>query len=247
MDFNTGGGSGGPDDRPLYGGETGGRPAGGPAPGPVGGPGGEFNLQDPVNSFIGTARNLVLNPVGFFRSIPRRGNFVSPLVFAIVCAIVNGILGGILGFLVSLIFAGDPDFGIGAAFVGLIGSIIFIPIVTVVTLFIGAGIFHLLVLLFVRPANAGFEATFRVVSYASVTQLVSWLAAIPLLGILIALIAAVYATYLNVVGIREAHNTTTGNALLVVLIPVGLLILLGLLIFGAALLVLFSASNQGQF
>ena len=94
MDFNTGGGSGRSDDRPLFGGEAGG-PTGGPERGPVGGPGGEFNLQDPVNSFIGTVRSLVLNPVGFFRGIPRQGNFVNPLVFAVVCALVNGILGGI--------------------------------------------------------------------------------------------------------------------------------------------------------
>lgn len=246
MDFNTGGGSGRPDDRPLYGDETGGS-ARGPERGPVGGAGGEFNLQDPVNSFVDTVRRVALDPAGFFRGIPKRGDFVSPLVFAIVCAVINGVLGGILGFLISLVSYGDPDFGVGAALAGLIGSIILTPVFTVIGLFIGAGIFHLLTLLFVRPANAGFEATFRVVAYTSVTQLVTWLAAIPFLGILIALVAAVYTIYLNVVGIREVHATTTGRAALIVLIPAAVLLLFVLLIFGAALLFIFSAANQGQF
>jgi hypothetical protein len=95
MDFNTGGGSGRPEDRPLYGGETG-RPAGDPERGPVGGPGVEFNLQDPVNSFIATARTVVLNPGGFFRGIAKRGDFVNPLIFAVVCALISALLGGII-------------------------------------------------------------------------------------------------------------------------------------------------------
>src|SRR5918997_5084778 len=63
MDFNTGSSGGRADDesRPLYGGETGG-PAGGPPRGPAGSPGGEFNLQDPVGSFVSTARAVLLNP-----------------------------------------------------------------------------------------------------------------------------------------------------------------------------------------
>src|ERR687885_1294230 len=118
MDFNTGGGSGRSDDRPLFGGETGGR-AGGPAPGPAGSPGGEFNLQDPVNSFITTVRTLVLDPVAFFRGIPRQGNVVNPLLFVVICALVSGILSGIMGFLVSLA-SRSQDFG--GALANLIGS-----------------------------------------------------------------------------------------------------------------------------
>src|SRR5919202_126219 len=101
MDSNTGGGSERAGDGSLFGGETARHP-GGPERGSAGSPGGEFNLQDPVNSFISTVRTLVLDPVAFFRGIPRQGNFVNPLVFAIICALINGILGGIIGLFVSL-------------------------------------------------------------------------------------------------------------------------------------------------
>jgi hypothetical protein len=99
-------------------------------------------------------------------------------------------------------------------------------------LFVGAGILHLLVALIVKPANTGFEATFRVVSYSNVAQLVGW---VPILG---PLVAAVASIALSIIGVREVHETTTGRAALVVLIPaaVGLLVALFLIVVvGAAL------------
>jgi hypothetical protein len=232
MDFNTGSGSGRPEDRPPFG-EEAGRPAGGPARGPEGSPGGEFNLQDPVNSFIGTVRTIVLDPVGFFRGIPRQGNFVNPLIFAIICAVINAILGGIITFLISLGLASRSQ-GVGRAFGGLIGNIILTPVYVVVGLFIAAAIWHLLVMLFVRPSNAGFEATFRVASYIQVYQLISW---IPFIGWIV---GPIYGIVLGIFGIREVHATTTGKAALVVLIPVVVALILVLLLIalvGAALVV----------
>jgi hypothetical protein len=96
----------------------------------------------------------------------------------------------------------------------------------------------LLVALIVKPANTGFEATFRVVSYANVAQLVGW---VPVLG---PLVAAVASIALSIIGVREVHETTTGRAVLVVLIPaaVGLLVALFLIVVvGAAL---FFTSQQ---
>jgi hypothetical protein len=66
-------------------------------------------------------------------------------------------------------------------------------------------------------------------AYTSVTSLVSW---VPFVGSLLAL----YGIYLAVVGIREMHGTTTGKALVVVLLPVIVIVvlaLLGLLVAGA--------------
>ena len=240
MDFNTGGGSGRPDDRPLYGEEAGGT-ARGPAPGPAGSPGGEFNLQDPINSFIGTVRTLVLDPIGFFRRIARGGDFVSPLIFALICALISGILGGIINFLISLAFGGDPDFGVGGAFVGLIANIVLTPIYWAIVLFIGAALLHLLVLLFVRPRNAGYEATFRVISYASVYQLVSW---IPLIGWIV---GPVWGVVLAILGIREIHATTTGKAVLIVLIPVVVAILFVVFVLAALIGGALFLDNQQQF
>lgn len=237
MDSNTGGGSERAGDGSLFGGETARRP-GGPERGSAGSPGGEFNLQDPVNSFISTVRALVLDPVAFFRGIPRQGSVVNPLLFVVVCALVSGILSGIMGFLVSL-SSRSQDFG--GALANLIGGIILAPIGALIALFIASGVFHLFVLLLVRPRNAGFEATLRVVSYSSVTRLISW---IPIIGWIVGF---VWGIVLWIFGIREVHATTTGKAALVVLIPVVVLLILGLLLIAIGIGAALFFSGQQQF
>jgi len=212
MDFNTGTGGGG------------GSPSGPSSPPPrasASAGGGEFNYQDPVQSFITTVQRVVLQPVEFFRGIQRRGDFINPLVFAIICYEVFTILTGLL----ALAGIGTPR-GFGEFIV----SLILAPILAAIGLFIGAGILHLLVMLIVGSGNSGFEATFRVGAYAAVTSLVSW---IPFIGF----IASLYGIYLAIVGVREVHATTAGKAALVVLIPAAVVILLVLILLaiGAAL------------
>jgi hypothetical protein len=240
MDFNTGSGSGRPEDRPLYGGDAGGS-ARAPAPGPAGGTGGEFNRQDPVGSFIRTVAMVATQPVAFFRSMARQGDFVNPLIFALICALISALLSGIIGLILAPLLASPGE--TGEAFVGGIGGfvagVILWPIYGAIAVGIGAGILHLLVLLLVRPSNAGFEATFRAVSYAwGETQLISW---IPILG---SIIAFVWAVVLYILGIREVHATTTGIAALIVLIPIGLLVF-GLILVTTLLgAYWFAAGNQ---
>jgi hypothetical protein len=247
MDFNTGGSGGRPEDesRPLYGSEAGRQPTGGPPPrGPGSGSVAEFSLQDPVGSFISTARSVLLNPVEFFRGIRRQGDFVNPAIFALICALISALLGGIINVILSPLFAG-PGQSAGEAFagglVGFIVGLILTPIYTAIGLIIGAGIYHLLVLLFVRPGNAGFEATFRVVCYVGAVQLISW---IPLIGWIV---APIYGIVLSIFGIREVHSTTTGKAAAVVLIPVAVVLLLVLLLGALIGAAIFFGTQQQQF
>ncbi len=184
----------------------------------------EFTYTDPLQSFVGAVGDLVTHPVGFFRNIARRGDFVNPLIFALVCAVISAVIGGFLGILYATVGIGDG--GVLRAIGAFIASMFFTPIISTIALFIGAGILHLLVALIIKPANTGFEATFRVISYANVAQLVSW---IPVLG---PIVAAVASIALSIIGVREVHETTTGKAALVVLIPaaIGLLVALFLIV-----------------
>jgi hypothetical protein len=212
VDFNTGSGSSGGSSGPP-------RVSGGAS-------GGEFNYSDPVQSFINAVRGVVTAPVGFFRGIRREGDFVNPLIFAIICYEVSAILGGII----ALAF-GSRGFG------GFLVSIILAPIFAALGLFIGAGILHLLVMLIVGSRNAGYEGTFRVSAYSSVTSLVSW---IPVIG----WIASLYGIYLAIMGIREVHSTSTGKAAIVVLIPAVVVFLLVLLIIAAIGAAIFFGTQQ---
>jgi hypothetical protein len=222
VDFNTGSGSSG-----GSGGSSGG--PGGTRPRVSGGASNvEFDYSDPVQSFINAVRSVVTAPADFFRGIRRQGDFVNPLIFAIICYEVSAILGG----LISLAGLYGSD-GFGSFLV----SIILAPIFAAIGLFIGAGILHLLVMLIVGSRNSGYEGTFRVGAYSSVTSLVSW---IPIIG----LIASLYGIYLAIVGIREVHTTTTGKAALVVLIPaVVVFILIVILIFAVGALFYFGTQQ----
>ena len=214
MDFNTGSrGNEGPGGSGTQGAEAYGASAA---------TGREFDYRDPVQSFVEAARGVVTAPVGFFRGLIGHGDLVNPLIFSIICYEIAAILGGLLA-LVGI--SGQRGFG------SFLGSLVLAPIGAAIGLFIGAGILHLLVMLIIGSRNAGFAGTFRVSAYSSVTSLVSW---IPVIG----WIASLYGIYLAIVGVREVHNTTTGKAALVVLIPalvILFLIFVLVVLVGAAL------------
>ena len=194
--------------------------------------GGEFDLSNPVGSFVDVVRRVVLEPVGFFAGAPRSGSLLNPLVFALVCVVISAILSAVLviaGVQQNPGFNPNPQNAIPSVFApgsALLG-IVFAPIGGAIGLFIVAAIQQLLVRLIVGENNSGFGATFRVASYTQVTSLVNW---IPIVGPVVAL----YGLYLSTVGIREMHSTTTGKAALVVFIPFAVVLLVALIVVVAA-------------
>lgn len=224
MDFSTGGGEG----------QDAGERRG------VGGR--EFDLSDPVGSFVETVRRIILEPASFFRGMKRSGDFVGPLVFTLICALIGGILSGAIALLSGLV-KGELATALG----GFFGGIFLTPIFAVIGLFIAAGILHLVVMLLVRPQNAGFEASYRVMAYLSVLYLASWLSVIPILGVLVMLALTVYFLVLAVIGVREVHSTTTGRAAAVVLIPAGISFVLLALVAVLVGVAVFLSSQGGQF
>ena len=198
--------------------------------------GGDYDLSDPVNSFVDVLRRVVSQPASFFAGLPREGNFLNPLVFALICIEISAILVGLLTFIdvpggVTWLFGARGDQG----FLAFLGGLVLAPIAGTVGVFLTALLTHLLVILVVGRGHSGFGATFRIVAYSSVTSLVGW---IPFIG----WIASLYRLYLATVGIREMHATTTGRALLVVLLPAILILVLVVVLVGASAIVYFRAA-----
>jgi hypothetical protein len=198
--------------------------------------GGDYDLSDPVGSFVDVVRRVAFRPAAFFARIPRQGSVLSPLVFALICIEVSVILVGLLTFL------GVPGgitslFGVrgNQGFLAFVGGLVLAPIAGAVGLFLAALVTHLLVILLVGSGHSGFGSTFRVVAYSSVTSLVGW---IPFIG----WIASLYRLYLATVGIREMHSTTTGRALLVVLLPAILILVLVVAVIGTSAILFFRAA-----
>lgn len=198
MDFNTGnsgssrGFSNGP-SRSLFGGEGAQRPSSDPA----GGTGSEFDLSNPLGSFLQTIRGLISDPTGFFRALPPRGSFLNPLAFAAICSVLAAIPVGVLFVLLSLL-AADVTVVITALISSLVLFVAF-PVGTVVSAFVNAAIYHLILYLLVRHNNAGFEATLRVLCYASFPVVLAFLFLIPILNVLVGLAISVYVVILIVI------------------------------------------------
>jgi len=240
MEGNTGD-TGRSDDasRPLFAGEAGSRIGDGVG-GPAGGTGREYDLGDPVGSFVEASKALVTRPVEFFRAAPQGGSIMPALIFALVWTVLSAFLSALVSLLFSLPGALQQGAeGLVGLLLGLILTPVFVAFIFPILLFVWTGILHLLVMLFVRPRNMGFGATFKAASYPSVVGLVSW---IPLIG---GIVALVWGVVLTVLGIREMHATSTGRAALVVLIPTALFVLLLLILIVIVGVTVFTLIQQG--
>jgi hypothetical protein len=199
-------------------------------------PGGDYDLSDPLNSFADVVRRVVFQPRIFFAGLPRQGSLLNPLVFALVCIEISVILVGLLSFIdvpggITWLFGARGNQG----FLAFLAGLVLAPIGGTVGVFLTALVTHLLVILVVGSGHSGFGATFRIVAYSSVTSLAGW---IPFVGWIFSL----YRLYLATVGIREMHGTTTGRALLVVLLPAILILVLVVVLVGASAIVFFRAA-----
>ncbi len=167
-----------------------------------------------------TLKEVLFRPAGFFRFMPVKGGLVDPLLYALIVG-----MAGIMAFYFwdSLfhdsvqtfmsqemhITAGEHDL---FRTVGTFLTAVMAPFVLILWIFIVAGVLYA-VLLMVRGANAGFEATFRVVSYGMSPFI---LLIIPFCG---TPIAGLWVIFLFVIGLREAHKTTGGKAAFAVFFP----------------------------
>jgi hypothetical protein len=170
-----------------------------------------------ANAFIETLAMVLTKPDLAFRTMKTEGGLAEPLIYALI----GGCVGGIVSLLLSLglqsmgLFAGQRDaFKVMAGMgIGSIAAIVLVPVFIVIMLFIGAAIVHLC-LMIVGGANKSFETTFRVLAFSQGST--GPLQIIPVCG---GLIAGVWALVVNCIGLARGHETTTGRAVLAVLLP----------------------------
>jgi hypothetical protein len=170
-----------------------------------------------ANAFIETLAMVLTKPDLAFRTMKTEGGLAEPLIYALI----GGCVGGIVSLLLSLglqsmgLFAGQRDTFAALAGVGIgsIALVVLVPVFIVIGLFIGSAIVHLC-LMIVGGANKSFETTFRVVAFSQGST--GPLQIIPVCG---GLIAGVWALVVNCIGLARAHETTTGRAVLAVLLP----------------------------
>jgi hypothetical protein len=176
-----------------------------------------------VPAIFDTIKGVLFSPAEFYRAMPKTGGIGAPLAF--------GMLVGYLGLLVATIYNALTQTLIGSAFrdleegplariapfleggLGFVANAILGPFYVLIGLFVGAGVYHL-VLLILGQARQGFETTFRVVCYG---QAAAILQVVPFCG---GLVMAVWLIVVSIIGLSEAHGIGRGSAAIAVLAPV---------------------------
>lgn len=180
--------------------------------------------EDPAVAFPANAwrswRESLLEPTSFFRRIDHGASMARPILYFLLVSVT-----GAFFHLVWQAYLYVPMMGQAAAYGGDAYVIQFFaaPFVVLVGLGVQTLILHLFVLM-LAPERRGLGSTARVICYASGPAL---LTVVPFVG---AVAGGIWGLVLQVVGIREAHRTSTGRAVVVVLAPVVLAFLSALLL-----------------
>jgi hypothetical protein len=196
-------------------------------------------------SFFDTAKLFITAPEQAWRATRETGDFMRPLLFALIVAWVGAIFNAVWGTMfgagmLRMLPAQFQRYAMMGQGRGLVASIILAPIFIAIGLFIGSAIFHVSFMIVgaLSASRSQFEGTFRAVSYSSIAHIAY---VIPFVG---GLVALVWRVYLMMLGVQQLHKTTQAKALLGILLPIILCCgcaAIGMIFAGAAI---FSAFNR---
>jgi hypothetical protein len=160
-----------------------------------------------------TTTGVLFSPRHFFGTMTTGTGLTEPFAYGVLSGVIGTMCGLFWHFLVmsgsirSLIQL-NP-IGMAAIFAAVL--LFAIPYVLVVMLLTSLVLHGCLVLL--RGGRNGFEGTFRVVAYSQATQVLSF---IPFLG---GIAAFLWLFVVQVIGLKEIHETSYGKIILAYLIP----------------------------
>lgn len=171
-----------------------------------------------------TIKRAMLQPTAFFQSMPVGKGQIKPLIFYLLIAqfqIVMQMLWGMTGMGAGV--TGEAETAGASAAMLLFGY----PLLFTILLYAMALLVHVCLTL-VKGAGRGFEGTFRALTYGSAPMI---MALIPMIG---PLVGAVWSLVVTFLGYKNIHRTTSGKVLLAMLlplIPLGLLVLMVVTMF----------------
>ena len=179
---------------------------------------------------LGRTLELLLSSPGRFFSHLRYGDLTGAHRFFFICAVLPQAVSLLIGALFPSAGLGGLAYGLLSRMDGvnpamleslrgmvterpgplsLLLSLVFVPLAALAGVYLAAGLSHLVLLLLGR-ATAGWTATRKVFLYAAATSVLN---VVPVVG---GLLAATWASVLEVMGLARAHRTSTLMATLAV-------------------------------
>lgn len=183
--------------------------------------------------------NVIFHPKQFFTNMPITGGLGRPLLFGLIWGSLAIIIAGIINILLQGAGVTPPAVGPevppkAVMVTTYIVLIILAPLLVTIGLFVGAGIYHVSVLIF--GGRKGFQPTFRVVCYANSISIFN---VVPFLG---AVFVTVYSIILFCLGFKRAHGISTVKAAFAALLP---MIILIVIVFAIGFIVALTVALRG--
>lgn len=184
--------------------------------GSAGGPGnggsataGGFDL----GTVISQMQQIITDPTGFYRAMPKEGGYSEPIIFALVMGAVSGAVFAVLS-IVGLT---------GVGFAGL-AAIIWMPVAMFIGSFIGGAIMFVIWKLMGSPRD--FQAAYRCVAYSyGIMPVLTIVSIIPYVGTIVRI---VWGLWLMLIASVEVHERPRQTALIVLGIIGVVLLVMGL-------------------
>jgi hypothetical protein len=186
-----------------------------------------------VMDFLETIKGFLMEPVPSFRKA-RKTPFGDAIKYYLILLIINAILTVIVELvmasaILSAINQAMGQMGMGELFlvgtVGVVVGAIILVILSLILLFIVAGWLHIFV--YLLGGRKGYLETVKALIFGSTPyMLIGW---IPVIGIIV---GGIWSLILEILGIRELHQVSTGRAVGAVILA--MLILVIIIVFIAA-------------
>ena len=175
----------------------------------------EERMKENIASILNTMKEVIINPVGFFRKMPKGGGFTEPIIFVAAMGVIMGAINLVLS-IVGLGFA--PSFGMALLYV------VIMPVFAVIFGFVGAAI--LFVIWRIMGSQESYETAYRCGAYASaITPVTTIIGVVPYLG---GIAGIVWMAYITVSASIEVHGIKPKIAYIVFGVLFGLLLLMNI-------------------
>ncbi|MFC1679896.1 YIP1 family protein, partial [Elusimicrobiota bacterium] len=161
---------------------------------------------------INTAKQVILKPYDFFRSMPKEGGFKDPAIFLVAMTVATQAITLALGLGLGVLRL--KSLGVIKLVLMVIGPAFFGLFIMPIAMLIAAAVAHLIWMLLGSKEN--FETSFRCVAYTSAIGVVYAVASkIPLVGMWLAIPVGLYGVYLFLPASTEVHGVKKKSAAIV--------------------------------
>jgi hypothetical protein len=162
----------------------------------------KVTAQSYIKGLLGLAIKLVVNPVDFFRTMPKTGGVIDPLLYVVMTALLGVVLSAI---------ESSVSYGAGVHDLGmLVIWLIIVPLIVAILSFLVAAICFAVWTF--TGSSESYQTSYRCLAYMHILMPVTILLSfVPYLGLL----GIAWWFCLMVIATREVHKTSIKFALLI--------------------------------